>query len=158
MVFGGVFERLPHLRVLFAHGGGSFAGTIGRIEHGYKVRPDLCASECPLLCVSISANTNTFQPLLVSPLWIVVAVDTSVSPKEQLGKFYCDSLVHDEDALRLVLKVFGEDKVCLGTDYPYPLGEFTAESMGKEYAPGSLIDSMEWTEEDTKAKLMVRWQ
>ena len=40
----------------------------------------------------------------------------------------------------------GEDKVCLGTDYPFPLGEFTAESRGMEYGPGALIDSMEWLE------------
>lgn len=42
-VFGGIFERLPALKVLFAHGGGSFPATIGRIEHGFEVRPDLCA-------------------------------------------------------------------------------------------------------------------
>lgn len=42
MIFGGVFERFPNLKVCFAHGGGSFPGTIGRIEHGFQVRPDLC--------------------------------------------------------------------------------------------------------------------
>ncbi len=47
----------------------------------------------------------------------------------------------------------GEDKVCLGTDYPFPLGEFTAESRGKDYAPGTLIDSMEW-EAGVKDKLL----
>ena len=31
MIFGGVFERLPKLRVMFAHGGGSFPTTLGRI-------------------------------------------------------------------------------------------------------------------------------
>jgi hypothetical protein len=51
--------------------------------------------------------------------------------------------------------VAGEDKVCLGTDYPYPLGEFTAESMGKEYAAGSLIEGMDW-HVDLKSKLLVR--
>lgn len=123
MIFGGVLERLPGLRVLFAHGGGSFPATIGRIQHGFDVRPDLCAVDC------------------------------GVAPRDQLGRFYCDSLVHDPDALRLVVKVFGEDKVCLGTDYPFPLGEFTAESRGKDYAPGTLIDSMEW-EAGVKDKLL----
>jgi aminocarboxymuconate-semialdehyde decarboxylase len=47
----------------------------------------------------------------------------------------------------------GEDKVCLGTDYPFPLGEFTAESRGMDYAPGHLIDSMEWPE-GVKEKLL----
>ena len=42
MIFGGVFERFPKFRVAFAHGGGAFPFTIGRIEHGFHVRPDLC--------------------------------------------------------------------------------------------------------------------
>ena len=42
MIFGGVLERYPALKVAFAHGGGSFPGTVGRIEHGFQVRPDLC--------------------------------------------------------------------------------------------------------------------
>ena len=41
MIFGGVFERLPNLRVAFAHGGGAFPSTIGRVQHGFDVRPDL---------------------------------------------------------------------------------------------------------------------
>ena len=43
MMFGGVFDRFPRLRVAFAHGGGAFPFTIGRIEHGFNVRPDLVA-------------------------------------------------------------------------------------------------------------------
>ncbi len=34
MIFGGVFQRYPALRVCFAHGGGSFCGTIG--AHSYS--------------------------------------------------------------------------------------------------------------------------
>ena len=43
MIFGGLFEKLPKLRVNFAHAGGSFMSTIGRIEHGFNCRPDLVA-------------------------------------------------------------------------------------------------------------------
>jgi aminocarboxymuconate-semialdehyde decarboxylase len=46
LIFGGVLERLPKLKVAFAHAGGSFPGTIGRIEHGWHCRPDLCATDC----------------------------------------------------------------------------------------------------------------
>jgi len=93
LIFGGVFERLPNLKVCFAHGGGSFPITIGRIEHGFKVRPDL------------------------------VAVDNDVNPRNYLGKFWIDSLVHDEKALQYCIDLMGEDKICLGSDYPFPLGE-----------------------------------
>lgn len=47
MIFGGVLERHPRLRVCFAHGGGAFPFIIGRVEHGFKSRPDLCAKENP---------------------------------------------------------------------------------------------------------------
>jgi aminocarboxymuconate-semialdehyde decarboxylase len=114
MIFGGVFERLPGLRVAFAHGGGSFPATIGRIEHGFRVRPDLCA------------------------------VDNAVNPREYLGRFYLDSLVHDPAMLRYLIKLVGEKHIALGSDYPFPLGE--AE-------PGKLIDSMPDLGEETKQRL-----
>ena len=102
MIFGGIFERLPQLRVAFAHGGGSFPATIGRIQHGFDARPDLCA------------------------------VDNKIDPIDYLGKFWTDSLVHDMDALAFLIKKLGVDKIALGTDYPFPLGELV---------PGGLIES-----------------
>src|SRR5438445_7305040 len=61
LIFGGVFERFPKLRVGFAHGGGAFPWTLGRIDHAFAVRPDLCA------------------------------VDTRQSPAQQLHRPYFDS-------------------------------------------------------------------
>ena len=46
-----------------------------------------------------------------------------MAPRDFLGKFWTDSLVHDNTALELLLEVMGEDRVMLGTDYPFPLGE-----------------------------------
>ncbi len=114
MIFGAVFERLPNLRVAFAHGGGSFPMTIGRIEHGFNVRPDL------------------------------VAIDNKINPKEYLGNFWLDSLVHDESVLKYLVKLVGEDKICLGTDYPFPLGELE---------PGKLIGNSKFSLK-TKTKLL----
>lgn len=93
MIFGGVLERLPRLRVAFAHGGGSFPATIGRIEHGFQVRPDLCA------------------------------IDNGVNPMSYLGKFYVDSLVHHPATLQYMIDLMGADCIALGSDYPFPLGE-----------------------------------
>jgi aminocarboxymuconate-semialdehyde decarboxylase len=104
MIFGGVFAQFPKLKVAFAHGGGSFPATIGRIEHGFNVRPDL------------------------------VAIDNPVNPRDYIGHFWVDSLVHDPHALRYNLDLIGNDKICLGSDYPFPLGE---------HRPGELIRSME---------------
>lgn len=93
MIFGGVLERLPNLRVCFSHAGGSFLPTLGRIEHGYNCRPDL------------------------------VAIDNPINPREYLGKFWVDCVTHDIDLLHYILKMQGANRVCLGTDYPFPLGD-----------------------------------
>lgn len=114
MIFGGVFERLPKLRVAFAHGGGSFPATVGRIEQGFLARPDL------------------------------TAVDNNVNPKKYLGKFWLDSLTHDADMLNHLVKLVGSNRVALGTDYPFPLGEIK---------PGELIHNMNFSD-DVKEKLL----
>ena len=103
MIFGGVFERLPHLRVAFAHGGGSFPSTIGRIGHGFDCRPDL------------------------------VAVDNPHHPSTYLGKIWFDSLVHDPNMLHYLISVAGIEKVALGSDYPFPLGETIPGSLVREH-------------------------
>lgn len=103
MIFGGVFEKFPNLRVAFAHGGGSFPFTIGRIQHGFDVRPDL------------------------------VAIDNSNNPKKYLGQFWVDSLVHDEPALKYLIDVIGDDRICVGSDYPFPLGE---------HHPGKIVEEI----------------
>ena len=108
MIFGGVFQQFPRLRVAFAHGGGSFPYTVGRIEHGFHVRPDL------------------------------VQLDNEINPSAYLGKFWVDSLVHDGKALQFLMDKVGEDRICLGSDYPFPLGE---------HRPGELIESMQFSKE-----------
>jgi len=117
MIFGGVFERLPNLRVAFAHGGGAFPATIGRIDHGFNVRPDLCA------------------------------IDNDKLPSTYLGKFWVDSLVHDRTALSYLISKIGMEKVALGTDYPFPLGELE---------PGSLINKMNDLSADNRDMLFSR--
>jgi aminocarboxymuconate-semialdehyde decarboxylase len=122
MMLSGVFDRFPKLRVAFAHGGGAFPFTIGRIEHAFQVRPDL------------------------------VAVDNKNNPRSYLAdghkpaRFYVDSLVHDADALCLLVKLFGASRVALGSDYPFPLGEAR---------PGQLIESMGDLTANDKAQLLA---
>ena len=93
LIFSGVLERLPDLRICFAHGGGSFPSTLGRIEHGFNVRSDLCA------------------------------VDNPYNPRKYLDRMYFDSLVHDAATLDYLITLVGSDHVALGSDYPFPLGE-----------------------------------
>lgn len=93
MIFGGIFEKFPELRVNFCHASGSFLATIGRLEHGFNCRPDL------------------------------VAIDNNKNPREYLGKFWVDCITHDPLMLEYILKLQGSKRVTLGSDYPFPLGD-----------------------------------
>jgi len=116
MIFGGVFTRFPKLKILFAHGGGSFPGILGRLQHGFDARPDL------------------------------VAVKNKIAPSEYVDKFYVDSLVHDPKALQFLLQVFGDKRIALGSDYPFPLGEDV---------PGTLIKNLAGLNDASRSRLLA---
>jgi aminocarboxymuconate-semialdehyde decarboxylase len=44
-------------------------------------------------------------------------------PSDYVKRFFVDSAVFDAGALRLLVDVMGDDRVMLGSDYPFPLGE-----------------------------------
>ncbi|CAG0913367.1 unnamed protein product [Notodromas monacha] len=117
ILMGNILDLFPRLKFCFAHGGGAFPFTVGRITHGHQVRPDLCATNC------------------------------KVSPQDYLGRFYTDSLVHDAKALDYLISVIGEDKVILGSDYPFPLGESH---------PGQLTEEAKLLGSDLKERILWR--
>jgi len=93
LILGGGFDRLPeNLRLCFAHGGGSFAFLLGRLENAWNNRD---------IARGVSKH----------------------APSHYVSRFYVDSAVFDARSLRLLLEVMGEDRVMLGSDYPFPLGE-----------------------------------
>jgi aminocarboxymuconate-semialdehyde decarboxylase len=99
MILGGVFDRVDsRLRICFAHGGGSFAMWIGRMDNAWHARPDIIATSA--------------QP-----------------PSHYVDRFSVDSVVFDEPALRLLVDRFGPERVMVGSDYPYPLGERPAGAV-----------------------------
>ena len=113
MIFSGILERLPDLRVNFVHAGGSFLPTIGRVEHGFNCRPDL------------------------------VAIDNPINPREYLGKFWVDCITHDPKMLQYVLDLQGSKKVTLGTDYPFPLGDLEIGKFIEEMSlPTEIVEDI----------------
>jgi aminocarboxymuconate-semialdehyde decarboxylase len=93
LILSGAFERIPRsLKLCFAHGGGSFAFLLGRVQNAWEQR-DIVREDCP------------------NP------------PVSYLDRFHVDSAVFDQGALRLLVETMGEDRVLLGSDYPFPLGE-----------------------------------
>ena len=93
MVFNGVYERLPGLKVCYSHGGGAFPCLVGRWDHGFRDR--------------LSKQTET----------------TIKMPSDYLVDMYADSLTHDASSLRFLVERLGEDQVVLGSDHPFDMGE-----------------------------------
>ena len=99
MILGGAFDRLPRtLRICFAHGGGSFAFLLGRLENAWHHHP-------------------------------VAHGVSELPPSRYLDRFYVDSAVFDQKALQFLVQTMGSNRVLLGSDYPFPLGEERVGSL-----------------------------
>ncbi len=93
LILSGAFDRLPRsLRICFAHGGGSFAFLLGRLENAWHHHP-------------------------------VARGDCQHPPSYYLNRFSTDSAVFDQRTLQFLVETMGADRVLLGSDYPFPLGE-----------------------------------
>ncbi len=104
LILGGVLDKVgSDLRICFAHGGGSFAFWVGRMDNAWRERNDV-------------VGTSQHEP------------------SHYLGRFYVDSVVFDERALRLLVDTVGADRVLVGSDYPYPLGERPAGAVVRRSA------------------------
>jgi aminocarboxymuconate-semialdehyde decarboxylase len=103
LIFSGVLDRHPDLRICSVHGGGYFPHYLGRGDHAWGVRPD-----------SHSMDRK---------------------PSEYLDRFWFDSLVHSPAILRALIDVVGADRVVIGTDYPF--------DMGDEH-PDRTLASLDW--------------
>lgn len=92
LIFGGVLDRHPGLRLCVAHGGGYLPGYWGRMDHAYRARPD-CRG----------AITR--------------------EPSSYLRQIWIDSLVFDPLQLESLVRNHGAERICMGTDYPFDMGE-----------------------------------
>ncbi len=90
LVFGGVLDEFPQLRIGLAHGCGSFAWSYPRLVRGASMNPTNGTVDV------ISAHTEQ----LLRRLWV-------------------DTLVFDPDHLPLLMQRFGADHLMLGSDFPF---------------------------------------
>ena len=91
LVFGGVLERHPKLKICLAHGGGFVPYQAGRFQHAYDVRPE-------------------------------AKVNLPNGPAASIGRLYYDTIVHKKSVLEFLVKEAGADRVLLGSDYPFDMG------------------------------------
>src|ERR1700730_3242075 len=91
LVFGGVLERHPNLKICLSHGGGFLPYHAGRFRHGFEVRAE--------------GKVNLNGP-----------------PDTSLTRLYYDSILHSKTALEFLVGSVGADRVLLGSDYPFDMG------------------------------------
>ncbi|HSK29456.1 MAG TPA: amidohydrolase family protein [Candidatus Limnocylindria bacterium] len=94
MLYSGLFDRFPNLKICALHGGGFLPYHLGRFdkefETGKKVRP----------------------------------AEATRPPSAYLKNLYFDTLVYDVDTLEYLKAKVGAERLVLGTDYPYTLGDW----------------------------------
>ncbi|MDH5521481.1 MAG: amidohydrolase family protein [Acidimicrobiia bacterium] len=93
LILNGVFERFPGLKLCAVHGGGFVPYQIGRLDQAVKAKPDLAGANLTRL------------------------------PSEYLRQIYVDTVVNEPAVLRFIVDYLGADRVLLGTDYPFPMGD-----------------------------------
>jgi aminocarboxymuconate-semialdehyde decarboxylase len=87
MVLGGVFDRVPEsLRICFAHGGGSFAFWLGRLENAWHQRHDLLGTSA--LPPSGYVGRFSVDSVVFEPAALRLLVDTLGVDNIMLGSDY----------------------------------------------------------------------
>ena len=93
LVFGGVLERHPDLRLVLVHGGGFAPYQIGRWDRGFRTGARGAAEHL------------------------------TRDPGEWLRRLYFDTVLHSALSLRHLVDVVGAEHVLMGSDYPFLMGE-----------------------------------
>jgi aminocarboxymuconate-semialdehyde decarboxylase len=91
LIFEGVLDRFPGLKIVAAHGGGYLPSYAARMDHGCSVFPQQCKG-----------------PTLKK------------KPSEYLRQLYFDSIVFTPEALRHLVAECGASQIVIGTDYAVP--------------------------------------
>ncbi len=94
LIFDGVFERHPKLRVMSVHGGGFLGAYSGRIDHAWGARSDSHGS--------LPKPPTTYLKRNV----------------------YLDTVVFTPHQLKALVDTYGADRIVLGTDYPFDMADY----------------------------------
>ncbi len=94
LIYGGVFDRFPNLKICVLHGGGFFPYHLGRFDHGFEVQSKAGKA-------SASSTPNVY-----------------------LKNLFFDTLVYRVDTLEYLRQIVGSEHLMVGTDYPYVLGDW----------------------------------
>lgn len=93
LIFSGILDKFPTLRIVLCHGGGFLPYQIGRFDHGFKERKEPKENISKLPSYYYEKN------------------------------FYFDTVLHSDKALKCLVELAGSEKVMLGSDYPYDMAD-----------------------------------
>ena len=93
MIFSGIFEELPDLKLVLLHGGGYLPFYAPRADHTWEVRPET------------SVNIPDHPP------------------SYYMKRLFYDTMVFQPQYLGHLVEIVGSDRVMAGTDYPFDMGE-----------------------------------
>jgi aminocarboxymuconate-semialdehyde decarboxylase len=97
LIFSGVLERHPGLRLVLSHGGGTLPYIAGRLDLAYQA---------PNYEANPACRANITKP-----------------PSGYLTQLYYDTVVASPASLRFLIDLVGADRVMFGTDFPYEIGD-----------------------------------
>lgn len=113
LIFAGIPDRYPDIRIILVHGGGCLPYLIGRLRWGYERYPQI------------------FEDGLKN------------SPVSYLSWFYYDTLLYNTDNIRHLLKMVGIKQILMGSDYPFPIEDTdpvgTVEKLDLQESDQSII-------------------
>jgi aminocarboxymuconate-semialdehyde decarboxylase len=92
LIFDGILDRFPKLEVCLPHAGGALIAVIGRLNHAWKLLPDL-REKIP-----------------------------DREPEAYLTRFYYDTITHSAPLLAYLIEQVGADRIMLGSDYCFGMG------------------------------------
>jgi aminocarboxymuconate-semialdehyde decarboxylase len=118
LIYGGVLERFPRLKLILAHLGGALPYLKERLEIGY-----------------LAKDAFPDNPLAISK-----------PPSQYLEQCYFDAVSHNDPALMCALGVGGADRLVLGSDAPFAVGD-----MGRSVAA---IRGYQFAGDGDKAKIL----
>ena len=124
LILSGVMETYPNLKILLAHGGGALPYLHGRLDRGFKQRPEI--------------NKVIKKP-----------------PTEYLKQFYFDTITHDAVVLKSLVDLVGADRVMLGSDYPFDMGN---ENPGDLVRTANLGEAAEKKILGENASKLLNWE
>lgn len=115
LLFGGVLDRHPDLRPVMVHGGGFAPYQSGRWDRGFEAVARLTGEHI------------------------------RTAPTELLRRVHFDTVLHDPAALDLLIRWAGHERVVVGSDYPFPMGDLT---------PVDTLDRVEGLTDDARAAIL----